>query len=110
MATEFPDEIQHLRSFLLRDVGMTTVNTTRSDAFGNTCTTMANKAIQVRLTRDRGQWIIEVAPVAKTPCWHDILILRELLTGTISDDPLPLVEEVRMLIDNWAAIEETFAS
>jgi hypothetical protein len=56
MITGFPDEIQRLRSFLLRDVGMATVNTTQSGGFGNMCTTMASENIQVRVSVDRSQW------------------------------------------------------
>jgi hypothetical protein len=52
---------------------------------------------------------IDVAPVREAPNWYDTLVLRELLTGVISDDPLPLAEEVRVLTENWAAIEDALS-
>jgi hypothetical protein len=108
MATVYPEEIKVFQAFLEQDARMTTVSTTQDDGFGNICTTMASDIVKVRFTSDRGEWNIQVSPATGQESWYDVLVLREMLTGSVCDEPIPLCDETRLLRENWRCIEEAF--
>ena len=73
------------------------------DSFGDQVSTFTAEDLRVRVTRDRGQWAIELGH----PAWEDLYdpdIWRAALEGTDPTDPSPLAEQAAFVADKLGAL------
>jgi hypothetical protein len=110
MRVHLPENIADLESFCAAQ-GLTCRVRTGPDrrSFGNIVLQYGDSRIAVSIVLDRSQWDIRVAaPTSQSSRWHDIGILRNLLTGQ-AQDVQQLNEEIAFLKTNWAAIVDLFS-
>ena len=88
-ATELPEPLAALAA-RLQEKGFAVDEQPPSESFGDQLITFADERLRVRLTRDRGQWTIELGH----PTWEDVYdpdVWRAALEG--ADPTQPTLEE-----------------
>ncbi|HEX4070242.1 MAG TPA: hypothetical protein VHX68_03705 [Planctomycetaceae bacterium] len=109
MNSDSPANILALEAFL-RGEGLTVVRREGPDrkVFGNMLIEWADERIIVRIVKDRGIWLLEVADPSGQGRSPDPALMMQLMVGTTSD-LVPLDEEIEFVQSHWSAIVDAFS-
>lgn len=111
MSIEYPAAIQSLFDHLARTGEYQMESSTYDDqSFGNVSVVLAGPTLCVRITKDRGQWSIEMSASGAQRSWYDTYAIRKLLTNTIDDNMMSIDEQVQLIRDLWSELEQAFGS
>lgn len=108
MNSDSPANILALEAFL-RGEGLTLVRREGPvhESFGYMSFEWADERIIVRIVKDRGIWLLQVADPTRQGRWPDQALMMQLMLGTTSD-LVPLDEEIQFVQSHWSAIVDSF--
>ena len=107
MDSTWPIEVVDLDAFLTK-AGFTCRRCEKFQDFNNKLVQYDNTSIGIRITSDRGLWIVAVSEVINQPSqWYDIALIRDFIIGT-GRNVLTLAEQIQILEINWQLIVNCF--
>ena len=84
----------------------------QSESFGNNVMSLEGDALRVRVTLDRGQYLVDLSPLS--PEWFDLDVVLQLVTGgenareTSANATLPLAQQAARVQRQLDAIVRAF--
>ena len=109
MTAEWPESVLRLEQFLKSLPMECLEKTVDPQHFGNRVLEYSDSVLMIRVVLDRGSWSIEIGGVGGPTQWHDIGLLRAML----SDEACALQEysiedQAFFLRQNWPLITPLF--
>jgi len=113
VADEFP-AVQRFMDWLTRE-GFTVISDRKSESFGDRSIVLMAGILAIRITRDRGIWMIDIAqPYGEIPSdsadiWFEPKIWQSYLDGTHAwTAPTPLDSQISFVETRLGEIRNTF--